>query len=399
MKSKSIFSRLVAAIMLLALIWTVLSLPAPTTAKGANLSQPPTDTEAPCRTATGWTTVANPGPTGSMAVLYSIGVVSSRDVWAVGEQYNYAYGAYQPLVKHWDGTQWAIVPSTNYLGSMRGVAVVAPNDIWAVGFRLGYAGASVLLHWDGSSWTYPSHHITGHANKLFAVAAVSANDIYAVGEAGSQPLVAHWNGGEWTTVANPAIANSKLNGISVVSGNNIWAVGTSASGSQTLIMHYDGVAWTQVASPNVGSYQNVLTSVATLSPTNAWAVGYASNGTTGYQGITLHYDGASWNTVPNGTAGVGNVYLSSVAASSLGDVWAVGRNSTSSGANTIALRYNGSTWSTVRSASPGRSVSNLLGVVNKAGAVWAVGTVDATDGYYNTLIEKYAVGLCSGSTP
>ncbi|HKP54887.1 MAG TPA: hypothetical protein VJ183_19805 [Chloroflexia bacterium] len=385
--------------MSLALLWTALSLPAPTTAKTANLSQQPTGTEAPCRTASSWATVANPGPTGSIAALYSIGVVSSSDVWAVGEQYNYAYGAYQPLVKHWDGTQWAIVPSTNYLGSMRGVTVVASDNIWAVGFRLGYAGSSVLLHWDGVSWTYPSHHITGHANKLFAVAAISANDIYAVGEAASQPLVAHWNGGEWTTVANPAIANSKLNGISIVSGNNIWAVGSSASDSETLIMHYDGAAWTRVASPNVGSYQNVLTSVVTLSATNAWAVGYASNGTTGYQGITLHYDGASWSTVPNGTAGMGNIYLSGVAAASSGDVWAVGRNVTASSTNTFALRYNGSSWAVARTANPGGSISKLLGVVNKAGAVWAVGTADATGGYYNTLIEKYAAGACPGSTP
>ena len=44
-------------------------------------------------------------------------------------------GPYETLAMHWDGTQWAIVPTPNpgAGGQLLAVSAVAANDVWAVG--------------------------------------------------------------------------------------------------------------------------------------------------------------------------------------------------------------------------------------------------------------------------
>ena len=76
--------------------------------------------------------------------------VAADDAWAVGTTGN-AYGGLQPLVEHWDGTTWSIVPSPNGgsgidFDTLNAVAVAPGNGPWAVGltfFR--YAGPQVPL--------------------------------------------------------------------------------------------------------------------------------------------------------------------------------------------------------------------------------------------------------------
>src|SRR5712691_6955542 len=71
--------------------------------------------------------------------------------------------------------------------------------------------------------------------RLNAVAAVSARNIWAVGDSFSggveQPLIEHWNGGQWSIVASarPPVGfpGGNLLGIEEISAHNIWAVGTS----------------------------------------------------------------------------------------------------------------------------------------------------------------------------
>src|SRR5205085_8696320 len=70
--------------------------------------------------------------------------------------------------------------STSWLG---GVAAVSANDVWAVG----YSGCcdranSLIEHWDGSTWKIvPSPNPGAYDNELNGAAAVSANDVWAVG--------------------------------------------------------------------------------------------------------------------------------------------------------------------------------------------------------------------------
>ena len=57
---------------------------------------------------------------------------------------------------------------------------------------------------------------------------------------------------QWTVVPSPNPASNRniLRGVGSISSNDVWAVGES--GTQSLIEHWDGSAWTIVSSPSPG---------------------------------------------------------------------------------------------------------------------------------------------------
>ena len=126
---------------------------------------------------------------------------------------------------------WTVVQSPNPLAGgnqLNGVASVSANDVWAVGVAL-------TLHWNGKKWSVVKSPNTGPANQLYAVAAVSTNDVWAVGffqtvSGTRQTLTLHWNGHKWSIVAspNPGSADNFFLAVAAVSTNDVWAVGGSS---------------------------------------------------------------------------------------------------------------------------------------------------------------------------
>jgi hypothetical protein len=160
---------------------------------------------------TGWTQAPSPSPGGgSLAQLYSVSGVSASDVWAVG-QFAASTGVIQTLVLHWNGTSWAQVPSPNPGGAhgstLAGVSALSGSDAWASGSYGTAAGGNktLLLHWNGTQWAQvpsPSPGSQTEGSFLGGVSAVSAADAWAAGTsfpAGSEKtLLLHWNGTTWT---------------------------------------------------------------------------------------------------------------------------------------------------------------------------------------------------------
>ena len=109
-----------------------------------------------------------------------IAVVSANDIWQVG----YA------TTGHWNGAAWsAVTPAGNFV-ALSGVAAVATNDVWAVGIAPDAADPfnnAVTEHWDGSAWSMVpapsgSTNSSGEtSSQLVSVAAVSSNNVWAVG--------------------------------------------------------------------------------------------------------------------------------------------------------------------------------------------------------------------------
>ena len=150
-------------------------------------------------------------------------------------------------------------------------------------------------------------------NQLLGVAAISENNVWAVGWAHDpngpsyikRTLIQHFDGNLWSIVPSPNRNNdvvSELHSVSATSANDVWAVGFSHNGvapTRTLIQHWNGTQWTIVPSPNPDSQLNELRGVAALSANDAWAVGYRSgtNNETPLETLILHWDGASWRHV------------------------------------------------------------------------------------------------------
>ena len=238
---------------------------------------------------TAWKTVAPAGKQDGF--LTGVTAVSAKDVWAVGEFQKPGVGL-QTLIEQFTGHKWHVVPSPDVgtLDELTGVTAVSATDVWAVGFAEanpseGNFPQTLVLHWDGTSWSVvPSADPDTINSELTAVTAVSATDVWAVGEfSGDQTLAEQWNGTSWNAVTSPAAG--QLNGVAAVSASNIWAVGSFSDPNtgitSTVIENWDGTSWTVVPSPDPSANENVL-AAASADPTSgqAWAVGEFFNNTT-----------------------------------------------------------------------------------------------------------------------
>ena len=278
---------------------------------------------------------------------------------------------------------WTVVASPG-VGTLNAVASISANDVWAVG--VSSTTTTLTEHWNGGAWSVvPSPTVAN--GKFLGVAGAATNDVWAVGFTvlGTPPLIAHWNGTAWRTVKAPRQAGV-LNAVTAVSTNDVWAVGDfqNASGvQQTLIEQWTGRRWSVVPSPNVGTQPNELLGVTAVSANDIWAVGFSEPAAGVFVTLTLHWDGTTWSVVSS----PGNGTLRAVAAVSTSDVWAVG----DSGSGTLIEQWNGTSWSVVASPNPSTSTNTLHGVaVVSATDIWAVGSeIDNTSGAFQTLIEQW----------
>ena len=301
-----------------------------------------------------WTAVTSPNPGSTERLLSGVSTVSPSSAWAVG-QYRTTSGGNKTLVLNWNGSRWAQTPSPSpevVDGSfLSGVAAVSPSDAWAVGWVYGVGGENsntLILHWNGSSWTRVASPNPVHLgfNVLSAVSARTASDAWAVGSIDSGTLILHWNGSGWTRVTSPgATSGDVLNGVSALSASDVWAVG--GTGARTLMLRWNGTSWSLVPSPSPGRGGD-LNAVSAVSSSDAWAVGcyLASPGSNEWKPLVLHWNGTAWAQVaspnPGGSAGT---CLTGISALSSSDAWAVGSTDPfGSDTKTVILHWNGTSW-------------------------------------------------------
>ncbi len=197
-----------------------------------------------------------------------------------------------------------------------------------------------------------------------------------------------------------------LNGVTVLSSTNAWAVGSYFNGlaDRTLIVHWNGSVWKVVASPNVGgvSRENFLTSVVAISAQNIWAVGSHNNGTAD-RTLIMHWNGSSWKIAASSNRGgpASENILIGVAAASASEIWAVGKYDDGAAFQTLIERWNGTSWANVASPDPGGPANNnvLNGVTaTSVSNVWAVGYYFKQGGAYRTLTVHWT-GTAWSSVP
>ena len=337
-----------------------------------------------------WQVIASPNGTKQVNELHGVSAVSDSDVWAVGVSYNTERTLSTSLIEHWNGTQWTVVPSPNpssTLNVLNAVAAVSANNVWAVGIAPTGSNPILIIHWNGSVWSVvPNPPSSMPLNNLAALAVVSANDVWAVGTGliGDEDATAtlHWNGTAWSVIPSPNVGpevDNNLAGVTAVASNDVWAVGTqqptSLTDPHTLILHWNGTAWTIVPSPNDGgnTVGNHLLAAAAVASNDVWATGFSEFGT-----LTEHWDGASWSIVPTPTiAGSEPLFLPSVVALASNDVWTVGEffQTSRSRSRTLTEQWDGAQWNVVQSPNRGSDHNELFGLgATPSGTLWAVGT-------------------------
>jgi hypothetical protein len=347
--------------------------------------------------------------------LTGVTATSSSNAWAAG--FYSTSTSPQALIEHWNGSAWCTVASPDPGGSgetnrLQGVTAVSSSNAWAAGyFGTATRSHTLIEHWNGTAWKQQaSPDPTGFSrgSLLSAVAATSASNAWAVGTSthtfsSSQTLIAHWNGSAWTRVPSPnpagtgSSSQNALFSVAATSASNAWAVGYYSNGrtSGSLVLHWNGTTWKQQTSPAQGT----LLSVAATSGANAWAAG-SLGGSQATKTVIEHWDGATWGqqTSPNPSGFSFGSQLTAVAATSSSNAWAVGQSLKNVGptvAQTLIAHWSGTAWTQVPSPNPGGTSSsseNLLGSVYalSSSSAWAVGqyaTSPTTTGH--TLVAHW----------
>jgi len=347
-----------------------------------------------------WSIVPSPNASPDENLLRAVSAVAADDVWAVGFHDADPGPNFFPraLIEHWDGASWSVVPAPNVGVSgdyLWGVAAVSAKDVWAAGFSSTFGEAQALiLHWDGSVWdVVPSPTFPG-GSALFAVGAVAADNVWAVGgRVVGAPgptggtLTLNWDGSSWNEIPSPNPPNqaedNHLRALAIISADQIWAVGENdvpGNFKHALTMRWNGVGWRIVPNPHTSSdTDSELVAVAGVSPNDVWASGVVF-GPSGVRPLFMHRTGRQW-TLGASRGGVVPYFggHSGLVALAANDVWAVG--------STIA-HWDGARWTLVPFPAPGFNTA-LHAVARVSDCdLWAVGDFyDSNADATVTLIE------------
>jgi hypothetical protein len=232
---------------------------------------------------------------------------------------------------------------------LNAIAAVSAADVWAVGED---TGVPLVEHWDGTAWSaskLPAGPCSTFEAEcvLTSVGASSSSDVIATGygiipgPGGwiSESIAFDWNGTKWQQMTLPAgMSSGALEHVQVFSPGDAWAVGTASTAASQLVVasHWDGTSWTQMATPFATKNGLSVSAISGSSASDIWAVGLTETG--GYSGkkftsVALHYDGTQWAKV----AVPDQKGLKDVSAVAPGDAWAIA-------ANGGVLQWNGTAW-------------------------------------------------------
>lgn len=355
----------------------------------------------------------------SQVSLNKVAALSANDAWLLGStgkgnSLSGNDGRDFPLIEHWNGKTWSIVPTAdtsallkqlqNKVGGgqvsedveLSEMAALSSTNIWAVG------GVSASKT---SQVTLPG----------IPVPAVQV-------KAAGQPLIEHWDGKAWQIVASPAGANypqgpfgstNRLTGISAISANDIWAVGTQATKTNVpqsgnsfffmeaapLVEHWDGTSWTEKKLPDSLQKEGFSPSnIHALATNDVWSFNTGSSfaftgpitikrflpGTPPPGSINslpiagtpiaintqslasphiLHWNGENWSEMQLSSDLSKHTDLQDVAVIADNDIWAVGMHTDPKAKQdddtNVIYHWDGSAWKSV-SGAPGVDTKSIL---------------------------------------
>jgi hypothetical protein len=332
---------------------------------------------------------------------------SPTDIWAVGDYLPDAKGsnadATLSFAEHYDGKAWTVVRTPNAgpnYDSFEGVTAVG-GEAWAVGEHLNsaYQDRALVEVWSGGKWQIANVPQPGSQRDImFGASALSKNDVWLVGdqEGGNglfETLAEHWNGHDWSVVRtpDPGSAGNHLYAVDAVSANNVWAVGEqlgSAWPDRGLVEHWDGHQWSVVPLPSSGSSTVLLDGVAANSDGSQVAVvGEVDSPAGGGQPFAEQWTaGQGWTVAPLPALPAGTRWsnLYGVAFDG-GSVYADGTfvNPSTDANQVLLLKGTGGTWSIVGAPNPGGTGGSDIagGLTNIGGTLWM-------GGMYSTATSK-----------
>jgi hypothetical protein len=256
----------------------------------------------------------------------------------------------------------------------------------------------------------PAPYIGTADNTFGAVAAVSKNDVWAVGnympdvatanQDATLSTAAHFDGTKWTSTptvqAGPNF--NTLFGVAAVPGK-AWAVGVALGADflpHSVIEAWDGTAWKLVPAPKLDAQRDILYSATAVNDHDVWAAGIQQDWAGKFGTLIEHFDGVRWSAVAAPNPGAFGNQLFGIAADGKDSVYAVGQRDDAGSDTPLVLHWDGTCWHEVRV--PGVNAAFLQGVSVKDGEVWAVGQTDDSKHQAVPFVEHFGHGAWSAQT-
>jgi hypothetical protein len=246
---------------------------------------------------------------GALQPVFPTGGIHVAAGWGFAPGEYYAVGD-SGMLAELSGSTWTICSSASFcmptnatdaLGAIYGFSAV---DIWS-------AGASSMLHFDGSSWSSKASGLPA-SHAASGLWGTSSTDLWFTGGY-------HYNGTSWSQSASINGARSFWG----TASNDIWAVGSA-------INHWNGSSWSPAYSVDGGTLSGTLYSISGSATDDVWAVGFDASGNS----IVAHWDGTQWTN-------------HSVGAVNTNSVWVASKNQAWMTANGPVYSWNGSQWAQV----------------------------------------------------
>ena len=318
--------------------------------------------------------------------------ISENDVWAIGTN-DTAYRSWQPLIYHWDGANWTFVSLEEPVSGedslqVHDIAATSASDVWVVGNTMSatYTSKPFALHWDGTQWQatleFPG---LSENNGFYSAVAILPDDVWTVSDSSH---ISHWNGSQWSTV--PPSDALDMGGLRLweaigLERDSLWTFKSNGFVTRpTLDIPWAGAISDRLLSIGDQGYSYSPGAILALNYNDMWAVGNYKANEYNLQAGIVHWDGRTWEIVPNLLMD-GYSELYDIKAISSSDVWAVGEK----GGRALVLHWDGTYWKIV----PGPEIldiQRLRGIaVAGPNEIWVVGNAmqDCDEGcYYGHLM-------------
>jgi hypothetical protein len=358
--------------------------------------------------ADGWSIQPTPNPAGSQASgLVGVSCTRPSACIAVGSA-QHSDGIFRALAERWNGSTWEIQPTPNPAGvsfaGFHGVSCTGPRFCVAVGSYRPPSGFEVPLveHWNGRAWEVVPAPASPDAtlNVLYGVSCSGPRFCIAVGEQivggdTALPLALRWDGRAWELQPVPIPDGARFTifgGVSCTGPRACTAVGLyfDANGVPlALAERWDGTRWEIQPTPfrGVVDRQVSLPGVSCPARRACTAVGFVERQEGGILTLAERWNGNTWEIQPSpNPAGDPLASFTDVSCPTARSCIAVG-----GGRATLAERWDGTAWAIEPTPNPpGATDAVLLGVScpTRRDCI-AVGTYFTSAGIQVTLAEMF----------
>jgi len=335
-------------------------------------------------------TAAVPAAYSTTGGLLGVASAANNSAWAVG--YQGAISTPRILMLRWNGSAWSRVVKPSVLngsaGEISAITVVNSKDAWAAGFTGNTLGTihTLLLHWNGSTWSQVTRPAPVKDGALSAVTATTTGG-FAVGYYYTGPAALdYWSltfqltKSTWSRIAAKT-DDTTFDGVATTSARTTWAIANEASMITGGLAKWNGRSWSWISFPVEGQY-HALNGIAAGPGGIAFAVG-TNNNFPSSPPLSMKWTGHKWEKVT--VSAPTESGLNAVTFAPGGSAWAVGATSVASG-HTLIVRWNGHRWIRVTSPNPGPQCRLEAIRFSAAKYGWAVGYSYTPSGATKTVI-------------